>query len=277
MKIITVITFLIFSVITNAQLVDNGLDSVDLKSGTNQIKPNSQKGNKNIGNWWASGTLNLVNGAAEYPANKGPQLRQKVALTEGVAYTISFDAWIVDALEDDTKPILVFFVKDPGDVNIDSSTSELGMSVDQVGAIDATSKKCKIDITNTASESYTTIFTPTSTDNFIICLQRNGSNGNKSDLLYVDNIYMSSATASDNNNIAQEINVFPNPANTIIHIEANSSIQKLRLINSLGVTVKQKSIQSNFGALDVFDLPSGLYVLNVQSENGNHTRKILVD
>lgn len=272
MKKITIISMMIFSIIANAQLVDNGIDAVDLKTGTNQIRPNSQKGDKNTGFWWASGYLELVNGAAKYTSNKGPTLRQKVALTQDVEYTISFDAWIEDDPDEDTKPILVFFVKDPGNIVIDGSNGEPGMAVDVDGVIDA-NNKWKITPTNTSSQTFTTKFTPASTDEYIICLQRSSG----ADVMYVDNIYMSSATATDGNTLAKLISVFPNPTNAMLHVEAKSNIQSLRLINSLGVTVKHKSVESNSVALNLSDLPSGLYVLNVITESGNHTRTILVE
>ena len=273
MKKIILTFFLSFAIGVNAQLVDSGLNAVTSDEVTNQIKPNSCKGDKATDSWWACGYMELENGVAKFVTDKGPQLRQKIALSANTTYTISFDAWMVDDAELDTKHLYVTFQEDPGSgIHLNTILFEKGLTTVDVGYV-SKSHKWTYKVENTSSQSFTINFTPEQTNEYIFSIGR----GSDADLTYVDNIYMSSATATDGNNLVKVINVFPNPANAMVHVEATSNIHALRLINTLGVTVKYISIQSNSVALDVSDLPGGLYVLNVQSENSNHTQTILVE
>ncbi|MCF8296440.1 MAG: T9SS type A sorting domain-containing protein [Saprospiraceae bacterium] len=69
----------------------------------------------------------------------------------------------------------------------------------------------------------------------------------------------------------QELIIYPNPANTRLNIELENfnSNEKLEILifNSLGKLVKTKVIKASQKSLDVSDLPQGLYIIAIKSEN----------
>jgi len=72
--------------------------------------------------------------------------------------------------------------------------------------------------------------------------------------------------------LKNNVSIYPNPFNDIITIENNSStaISKINIINVLSQKVKTISQdQLTNGEINVSDLNSGMYILNVHFENGD--------
>jgi len=83
-----------------------------------------------------------------------------------------------------------------------------------------------------------------------------------------------------NNQVKDNMKVYPNPAsnelNVVVSDEFSGDIQ-LRLINSVGNIVKEKSIENNSECkLDVSDLNKGFYFLQVKSEGKTVTKKVII-
>ncbi|MGB2129088.1 MAG: T9SS type A sorting domain-containing protein [Flavicella sp.] len=271
-KILLLILLFVFT-LSYGQIVDSGLDSVGIDASTNQIKPNSCKGGKSLGVWWACGYMELESGAAKYPTNKGPQLRQKMDLTQGVSYTISFDAWKVDDPGLDTQRVFVTFQEDPGDgINLNTVSFEVGLAKIDVGFV-STDNKWTYLVENTTSQNYSVEFTPTASKQYIFSLGR-GSNG---DLTYVDNILMTSPTAGVSKTESPVFDVYPNPASGNVTIESNSIIKNASLVNSMGQIVFSTSLNAVKSSLDISSLSNGLYVLNIKSDTAVQSVKLLID
>jgi hypothetical protein len=82
-----------------------------------------------------------------------------------------------------------------------------------------------------------------------------------------------------NNNI-NDISFFPNPANHEINIEGlNANISTIRIIDMQGKSIKTFSDISNEAIkLSVVDIEQGVYLLEINSVNGQKTvRKLLID
>ena len=238
--------FLSLTIVANGQLVDSGLDAVNSDAVTNQIKPNSCKGNKSTGSWWACGYMELENGTAKYTTDKGPQLRQKIALTANTTYTLSFDAWKVEDSELVTKHLFVTFQEDPGDANLNTVPFEPGLTKVDVGSV-SDLHKWTYKVENTISQTFTIEFTPEDTKEYILSIGR----GNNADLTYVDNVLLNSATAAVSNQSNSSVEVYPNPSNSIVGIQSSALIQNIVLLNAIGSTVKSQSLNSNSGYIDV--------------------------
>ena len=99
-----------------------------------------------------------------------------------------------------------------------------------------------------------------------------------------DNIKIS-ANSVDNllgsdsfNEISNDFNVFPNPANNILNISNNENviINKIAITDINGRIVKTENF-ANISEinLNVSDLKAGLYFTNIYCENGMITRKIM--
>jgi len=68
----------------------------------------------------------------------------------------------------------------------------------------------------------------------------------------------------NNNNIS----IFPNPSKNYIQIQANSlDIEKYSIIDINGKTIKQINYTNNNNIIDISNLPNGVYILNIVTEN----------
>lgn len=105
-----------------------------------------------------------------------------------------------------------------------------------------------------------------------------GSNGDNL-FLYLNTPFFGMAVfESANLNTLQfnlnQIEVFPNPSNSIIHLNAqNTTIFKIELYNSLGQNIK--TLKNNFETIEISDLTDGIYIMKIFTEFGTLNKKIL--
>ena len=68
--------------------------------------------------------------------------------------------------------------------------------------------------------------------------------------------------------IANEINVYPNPATTFITIETNESdIESVTLYDALGRLINNVSSQENSVIINVANLSAGIYFVKIKTSN----------
>ena len=81
-------------------------------------------------------------------------------------------------------------------------------------------------------------------------------------------------TSTPNITFAEVIQVFPNPAKDRIWVTTkNTTLQNIRLYNLNGELIRWTTEPS----LDVQQVPTGLYLLKVQTEAGVHVEKVLIN
>ena len=68
----------------------------------------------------------------------------------------------------------------------------------------------------------------------------------------------------------QEIRIFPNPSNGIINIEGlNPEISRtLSIYNTMGNKILTQDIKTSFLSLDLYSVPSGMYIVKVENKDG---------
>lgn len=78
---------------------------------------------------------------------------------------------------------------------------------------------------------------------------------------------------------ANNISIYPNPSNGTIYINMNSVSDQvdLTVIDLNGRTVYQKEGFISSGSIDLNQLQSGIYILNIKGENINHSQKIILN
>lgn len=83
---------------------------------------------------------------------------------------------------------------------------------------------------------------------------------------------------TNNSKIQPNILIYPNPANTQIHIEVPESRYEmfLKLSDISGKTIVSKKISSDNFDLDVSDIPSGIYLLTISNSNTEAVSKIII-
>ncbi len=121
-------------------------------------------------------------------------------------------------------------------------------------------------------------------DEFDILLYATGvQNGvnNVASIVKVDD-YSINAVATRNLSVTQLVadntfSVYPNPATNVVNIKSsvNTSIQTVSITDLNGRTVKTNTVSGNEAQINISDLASGVYMMNISSDQGSVTKKIV--
>ena len=75
--------------------------------------------------------------------------------------------------------------------------------------------------------------------------------------------------------VANNANVYPNPANHQITVEAEG-MNQVTLINMLGQRVYDAAVEGDTTTISLADYESGLYMVRINTENGVITKQVSV-
>ncbi len=75
--------------------------------------------------------------------------------------------------------------------------------------------------------------------------------------------------------LQQKISLHPNPANNLINITntSNYTIKQITIYNLLGNQIKQ--VKGNISQINITEFPSGVYIVKLETEKGNVTKKVV--
>ncbi|MFK8043886.1 MAG: T9SS type A sorting domain-containing protein [Crocinitomicaceae bacterium] len=109
-------------------------------------------------------------------------------------------------------------------------------------------------------------FTPTANGNYAVIV----TIGN-----CTDTSLCTSVTTVSTNDVEVEtgLNVYPNPVNSELIIQFQKPIESLNIVNLLGETVRNFSLPNK--VIDVSDLPSGIYFVNIKVSDQTIVKKII--
>lgn len=88
--------------------------------------------------------------------------------------------------------------------------------------------------------------------------------------------FIEPTTSTYNLALDGEILFYPNPSSDWIFVESSSPIDQIEIFNYNGQRVQSHIVAKEFFKLDVSQLPSGLYMVNVFTEEGLTVQKIIV-
>ena len=100
--------------------------------------------------------------------------------------------------------------------------------------------------------------------------------------LFIDNINLTDVTGMDENSVANNIYVFPNPSAGLFNIVINSeksSVYNLELHDMNGRLISSNSIAVNGvykSQMDLHNFSKGIYSLIVKNENGIYRTRIVI-
>ena len=123
-------------------------------------------------------------------------------------------------------------------------------------------------------------------DTCIIVLKASGSNPTNNDYLWVDNLAFSGTVTgfTTQESILSNVNVFPNPSAEVINIMLNVKSQQkvsLELVDVFGKLIVSKDLGLIQGEskqlLNLNGITKGTYFLNIVSDKGIETEKIVID
>ena len=77
-------------------------------------------------------------------------------------------------------------------------------------------------------------------------------------------------------NVALEINVFPNPATDILNITSSETISEIEIVNVIGQVVKRLEVNSDNAVCDVEELTAGVYVVRIRTASATLSQRKFV-
>ncbi len=86
-----------------------------------------------------------------------------------------------------------------------------------------------------------------------------------------------------NNTVVEQVrttkfNVFPNPSSDILFIETmGNNVDKLEIMNLLGEKVLEMNNLGNNPQINVSEIKSGIYIVNIYNKNGKSTEKVMIN
>ena len=79
------------------------------------------------------------------------------------------------------------------------------------------------------------------------------------------------------NEVKDYVFAFPNPANETLNVKTNGTMNHIRLLNSIGQMVYDSKLNGNEARINISDLNTGVYFLQVETDHGVSTQKIIVE
>ena len=89
----------------------------------------------------------------------------------------------------------------------------------------------------------------------------------------IDYIHVEVTSVSENGDAG--LNMYPNPANTLMSVEAEG-LQQVTICNVMGQVVKTQHCDADGVIVNTSDLASGIYTISVKTPQGNMTRRFTV-
>ena len=94
---------------------------------------------------------------------------------------------------------------------------------------------------------------------------------------FVDDVKVIPTDTTDvnvNELAALKLNVYPNPAKDVIHIEAAKNIQNVQLMSITGVLLEERKTNAQSVKLNLEGYSKGIYMVRIVTEDGVATKKI---
>lgn len=76
---------------------------------------------------------------------------------------------------------------------------------------------------------------------------------------------------------ATEMSIYPNPTSGMLNVTSNEEIDSVEIFNSVGTAVISSKVAGNNSAIDMSNLPNGMYFVRVYTANGIETVKVVLE
>jgi uncharacterized repeat protein (TIGR01451 family) len=73
-----------------------------------------------------------------------------------------------------------------------------------------------------------------------------------------------------------DINIYPNPTKSLIHLQlGNNQLSIITIFNTIGKVILNRSVSSNYSSINIENLPSGVYLIEIQQGAQKVVKKII--
>ncbi|MFT6746484.1 MAG: photosystem II stability/assembly factor-like uncharacterized protein [Glaciecola sp.] len=102
--------------------------------------------------------------------------------------------------------------------------------------------------------------------------------GNSTSAIKMDNTVdcFKSITSNNKINSIKSVSIYPNPSDGKFTVESQTALQSIRVLNQQGAFIKEIKLEGNSNAASIQIQDSGLYFIQVQSNNTIQTLKVSV-
>ena len=90
----------------------------------------------------------------------------------------------------------------------------------------------------------------------------------------IDNVNVTAGVGVENHEVSTKI--YPNPANTVLNINANSNINRVEVYNMMGQMVGMYEANDVNTQINTSAFANGVYTVKISTENGTTTQKFTV-
>ena len=282
MKKITILTACLFASFNFAQeiIVDGGFNAISDASATNKTTIAQGTGDTATGEWYSNpnfaSTLDIYNGAENNtavmlkPTVAAAQIKQNFTLEPNTTYVCSFKVMKENDNISGDKPLKTYIRLKAGSKKQSVNSGVNGELFNDV--------EWHIYRNDISSENFTNVsFEFTTDDNdtdlyhIFIALPTDSGDSN----LIVDDYSIVEGTLSNNDLAKFNFSYAPNPANSIINLNAAKSISKVEFYNNLGQNVLATKVNALSSNVNISRLNKGIYMMNVTIDGQTQAFKIL--
>jgi hypothetical protein len=72
------------------------------------------------------------------------------------------------------------------------------------------------------------------------------------------------------------VSIYPNPANDVVNVKMNNTINKIEIVNMNGQVIAESVINNNEGSINTSTIANGMYFLRIETSNGITMNKIQI-
>ncbi|NDI98767.1 T9SS type A sorting domain-containing protein [Flavobacterium sp. LaA7.5] len=202
-------------------------------------------------------------------------------LFSNTSTTAASDAWMFSralSLEADQEVTLTFFTRLASGTN--TVTASLDVTIGDAPSSDAQGSVVET-INETVGATYverTVTYTPTASGIYYFGFHNNSAATAAAASLILETVTITGATLDIPQVTTSNFAVYPNPANDVINITNadNALLNNVQIVDLNGRTVKSVKFDGATEAqINVSDLASGLYIMNIASDKGTVSKKIV--
>jgi len=166
------------------------------------------------------------------------------------------------------------------------------ISINGLQAVSVNQTSVTYSVTNTANTTYTwtvpagaTIVSGQGTNQIIVNFGANSGNVTVTETTLTCkvgpfNLHVNVGISTNMNKVSDtenQLTIYPNPSDGIIHIQSQQNIQTIKIINLLGEVVFNKEVNGKDNSIDISTFSLGIYVVSLQEEGKTSVmRKIIL-